>query len=412
MLSRFFISILLLASFNQIVISQTLTSNPYSYFGIGFLEKNGYCENQGMGSAGIALPSDDFLNSTNPASYSAIDSLAFYLYIGLYGKFSKFESGNLKQKTFDSNIKYFSLGFRASKIWGSSIGLAPFSTRGYFVTTNYPVEGELSEFLISSTGSGSISKFYFSNSIRLTKQLSIGANISYLFGSLENLEEITYSDASFNNISNTTSNQFSNFYFDFGMQYKFRIANNNYYAGLTYSPEQRLKASYNKLVMNSSDTLFYKKDGTEDFIIPSSLGFGLGMKIEDKLKILVDLKILNWSESEYSYQAARLSNSWQINTGAEYVHNNKTGGKYWDYIKFRAGFRYEKTNLTIKSESLNEMAITTGLSFPFRSRTTLNIAYEYATIGTNSGSSIKETYNRITIGFALKDRWFQKTKFY
>jgi hypothetical protein len=412
MSSRFFISIFLLCSFNQIVNAQTLTSNPYSYYGIGFLEKNGYCENQGMGSAGIALPSDEYLNSSNPASYSAIDSLAFYLYLGLYGKFSKFEYKDLTQKTFDSNIKYFALGFRASKRWGSSIGLAPFSTRGYFVTTNYPVEGDMSEFMISSTGSGNISKFYFSNSFRITKQVSIGANISYLFGSLKNLEEITYSDTTFNNISNTTSNQFSNIYFDFGLQYKIKIASNNYYAGLTYSPEQSLKTSLNKLIMNSSDTLYYKNEGTENFVLPSSLGFGLGMNYEDKFKLLVDYKIQNWSNSESSYQTARLSNSWQINTGAEYVHNKISGGKYWEYIKLRAGFRFEKTNMTIKSENLNEIAITAGLSFPFRSRTVINIAYEYATIDTKSSNSIVEKYHRITLGFTLKDTWFQKKRFY
>ena len=83
-----------------------------------------------------------------------------------------------------------------------------------------------------------------------------------------------------------------------------------------------------------------------------------------------------------------------------------------NYVNYRAGFRFEKTNLTIRNENLNEIGITVGLGFPLRNRTTISLAYEYAIIDTKIGSSVKEKYNRITLGFALKDKWFQKTKFY
>jgi hypothetical protein len=409
---KHFLIFVLLLLINGKIISQTLTNNPYSYFGLGFIENNGFSESSATGLAGIAMPSAGNLNSLNPASYSAIDSSSFYFYLGFYGKQSTFKSEGLEQKVFDSNIKYLSIGFRVSRRWGSSIGLVPFSSRGYYVTSNYPTEGDLSEYQLQSTGSGSISRFYFGNSYRITKHLSLGANISYLFGMLKNLEQISYNDANFSNVSSVTSNYFRNFYFDFGLQYNFKKAKNSYYSGIIYTPLQKLNTTYDKLVLNSSDTLYYKAKGKSEFQMPGSLGVGLGIDIDEKLKLMLDYKTTQWSESNYSSSNVKLRDSWQINAGANYIHDNKTGRKYWDYVNYRAGLRFEKSYLSIKGKDLNLLAFTAGLGLPIYNRTMINISYEFGNLGTDASGAINETYHKITIGFAFKDKWFQKKKFY
>lgn len=391
--------------------SQTLTSNPYSYFGLGFIDNAGFTESTGSGSAGIAMPSEGVLNPANPASYSSIDSLGFYLYVGVYGKYSKLSSANVSHNTFDSNLKYIAMGFRASKRWGCSIGVAPFSTRGYTVSSIFPTDGDVSEYAITSTGSGSITRAYVANSFKIIKGLSLGVNVSYLFGTLKNKEQVSYSSDVFNDISNSSTNYFKNLYLDFGMQYHFKIKNNSFYTGVTYSPSQNLKTSYDRLVENGTDTLYYLDKGSENFNIPTSIGFGLGMKINDKLKLMADCKIMYWSKSGYSYRKAKLSDSWQLNAGAEYINNNKTGRKYWDYVSYRAGFRYEKTYLSISKKDLHDMAFTIGLGFPVK-RTTINVSYEFGLINTQAKASIQENYHRLCLGFALRDWWFQKRKFY
>jgi len=406
-----YLVLLVLINLNISLFSQTLTSNPYSYFGLGFIENTGFAENIASGSSGIAMPSEGFLNPLNPASYSAIDSLGFYLDLGLYGKQSQLQSGGIKHNIFDSNIKYLTIGFKAAKRWGTSIGITPFSSRGYLVTSTYPTEGDLSDYILTSTGSGSISRFYIGNSFLLTKNISLGANVSYLFGMLKNEESVFYSDATFNGIVNTSTNYFNNFYFDFGLQYNIKIAKNSYYFGITYNPSQNLKADYERLLTNGSDTLYYKSKGSKDFVLPSSIGLGLGLKINDKLKLMADYKTMFWSESDYSYNSVKLNNSFQLNAGAEYIHDNKTGRSFWDYVNYRAGFRFEKTYLTIGDNNLDEMAFTIGLGLPIK-RTTVNVSYEYGIIGTISNSGIRENYHRINLGFSLKDWWFQKKKFY
>ena len=391
------------------VNSQSLTSSPYSYFGLGMIENKGFCETLATGSAGIAMPSIRYLNSTNPASYNGIDSSAFLFYLGLYGKFSEFESQGIKQNNFESNIRYIAFGFRVSKRWGSSFGLLPFSSRGYYITSTYPAEGDLGEYRLISTGSGNLNRFYYANSFALTKQLSIGANVSYLFGSLKNDEAMSYSDASFNSISIETTDYFRNLFLDFGLQYKFHIGLNDFYTGLTFNHLQKLNTNGEKLAINGSDTIAFKSVTRNNFTLPPSIGIGFGANCFSKqLKLMLDYKFMQWSKSDF--ESAKFEDSWQINTGAEF--NSKNNRNYLNYINYQVGFRYEKSYLSIKGNRINEIAFTAGLGLPSKyDRTRINIAYEYAITGTTSDGLVRERYHKITLGLVLADKWFQRQKF-
>jgi hypothetical protein len=317
------------------------------------------------------------------------------------------------RETFESNIKYIAIGFRNSKYWGAGVGLVPFSSRGYTVSADYPAVGDLNEYRLISSGSGNINRLYFANSFKITNQLSVGATVSYLFGLLQNDEEINYSVEAYTDVVNSTSNYFYIFYVDFGLQYKFVIGPNEYFTGLTYNPLQKLKTSYERLVLDNTDTLTYETIGTEDFSIPASIGIGAGVNFKKQLKLMVDYKYAFWSQSDYHYKSIKLNDSWQINTGLEYYRGFLYGRNYWDYVYYRLGFRYEKSYLAINQHNINEMAITAGIGIPSKKdRTTLNISYEFAIRGTLADGLIRENFNRITLGIALKDKWFQKRKFY
>ena len=393
--------------------SQTLTSNPYSYFGLGIIQNKGFSENAALGSSGIAMPSINNLNSTNPASYVGIDSSSFIFSFGLYGKNSAFETRDNKQSTFDGGLNYIALGFKISRYWAASFGLTPFSSRGYYISSKYPTEGDLSEYQLISTGSGNLSNFYFSNSFKIVKNLSLGANISYLFGSLQNVEQMVYSDPNFKDVEINTTNYFRNFFFDFGLQYKFKVGKNEFYTGLTYNPRQNLNTSYKKIAINGTDTLANIDQGNGNFTIPASVGIGFGANLLDKqLKFMADYKATQWSKSDYHYTVAMLKDSWQINTGVEFVRENKHSNNYWDYVNFRVGYRYENSYLSINTHNLNENAVSLGFGFPLKyNRSKINLSYEYAVMGTTDANLIQERYSRIIIGFTLYDKWFQRLRY-
>ena len=70
--------------------------SPYSVYGIGDLHGSGTSFNASMGGVGIATRNRRFVNTMNPASATARDSLSFMADFGLSGKTSLFTEGDLK----------------------------------------------------------------------------------------------------------------------------------------------------------------------------------------------------------------------------------------------------------------------------------------------------------------------------
>ena len=64
-----YIGIVLLSFSGMALHAQNSTTSPYSGFGIGELEMSSGGRNAAMGQTGIALRSNLFLNTANPASF-------------------------------------------------------------------------------------------------------------------------------------------------------------------------------------------------------------------------------------------------------------------------------------------------------------------------------------------------------
>src|SRR4030042_310351 len=158
------------------------TSSPYSIFGAGQVENSGFGVGKAMGSTGIALKSFNSLNNINPASYGGIDSLSFLFEVGMFAGYTRSESRKEIQHQFDGNMRYLALGCRVTRWWASSLGIVPFSSGGYRVTSKGNMEGELTPYTKTYTGEGGLNQFYFSNAFSPIKSLSLGVNASYVFG--------------------------------------------------------------------------------------------------------------------------------------------------------------------------------------------------------------------------------------
>ena len=57
--------------------AQNEISNPYSGFGIGLINSHSNAILDGMGGTSYAMQNPYYINSRNPASYAAFDSLSF-----------------------------------------------------------------------------------------------------------------------------------------------------------------------------------------------------------------------------------------------------------------------------------------------------------------------------------------------
>lgn len=454
------------------------TSSPYSRYGVGDLVGKGFAQGFALGGSHVALQNDTtelfFINSGNPASYANLRLTAAEL--GLNYSAVQLNSSSTKQLVHNASLAYVALSFPIKRWWGSSIGLLPYSSVGYSISDKDTLSsaGEL-EYLYE--GSGGTNQLYFGNSFKplyglpnafrnskkyerlikekkyeeirrimhckkLAQGLSLGVNISYLFGDVQNSKRSIFQPTMVAmNTSSKTSTRISDIYFDYGMQYSFTVdslkgrdlkENVKFMLGATFSAQTDIKAkvdtlSYSYYYGSSGeeilrDTIKLTNDNKGRVRFPLSFGFGMGFKKGDKWLVTTDVGIQNWS----SYQAFNISqglkNSMRISAGVQYIPNSRqTVSKnvlngYAKRINYRAGLRFAKTALELKNTQLNEYAVSLGVGLPvgrsyiLQNFSMINIGVELGQRGTTSNGLIRESFLKASVGFTINDRWFVKPK--
>ena len=396
------------------VTSQNSTSSPYSVYGFGVLESTTNTINSGMGGSGVALPSQGYLNYQNPASLSALDSLSFYFNIQAKGIINTYSMSAKEQTNFDSNIDAFSFGFRVAPFWGMSFGLYPFSSVGYSIEQENDILGSSMTYPIILEGSGGLSRISLSNGIRLSKNLSIGLDASFIWGSTDLTETADYSSLGQSNIINTRKWYFNNLFLKYGLQYQGRLKHGTLYAGASWQPETNIYATFNQTIENESETTYYEEDASaDDVVLPNIYSFGLARTWDKGWTVSADYSFSQWSIlNQYSTLKGSFSDSYTVNAGFAYSHP-KNKSKFINQIQWRAGMFYSDGYLKVKGQQIDEKGVTAGLSLPInRTGNILHLSYAYSLKGTSQSGLIREQYHTIKLGFSMTERWFSKNKFY
>ena len=107
--------------------TQSGTISPYSQYGLGVLGDQSQGFNRGMNGTGIGMRQGTLVNTLNPASYSAVDSLSMLFDVGLSGQFTNFKEKKVSVNTRSANIDYAVGLFRMRKNLGvpREVGDAP-----------------------------------------------------------------------------------------------------------------------------------------------------------------------------------------------------------------------------------------------------------------------------------------------
>ena len=245
--------------------AQNNSSSPYSRFGIGDLQSSSFAESDGMASSGMAHHEPFNINFSNPASYSSLKLTTFEF--GVSSNFTKFSETGLPTNTTNvSNISYIFLGFPVvANKWGASFGLLPYSNVGYKISdAGLSNNGDSTNFLY--TGSGGINQIYLGNAFNIIKNLSIGLNISYLFGSIEKQNTVEFpslSSATDTRITNTI--HVSDLSYRLGLIYT--IDSIMVDSAILYRPKHKLSVVSNNdealVIANYKDTIKIKNKQTQ-----------------------------------------------------------------------------------------------------------------------------------------------------
>ena len=394
------------------ICAQNATITPYSRYGYGILSDNASAAQQGMGGVGYAMNSGRQINAMNPASYARMDSLTFLFDMGatMTNLWTSEDNaaGHSFEKHTGAGLSNITLQFPVSKRLGISAGLLPFGSVGYAFGNT------INNGAASRQGSGSINQVYAGAGYRVFRDLTVGVNVAYLFGSTIN---DTYA---YGNSGSTSLYEreiaVRDYRFTFGLQYTYNLnRDNSFTLGLVYSPAKKLLGHTNIYTMdvnNESGTTTADHAPTDDFYsLPHSFGAGIAWNWRQRLLVELDATLQKWADCKYDGEEGALNDRKKLALGVQYQPALR--GSYFRRVQYRFGASYEDSYLKIGSNSLREWGVNCGFGMPVPGfKTVVNFSFGYLRRQAHPAALIKEDYFNITLGVNFNEMWFRKAKIY
>ncbi len=404
--------------------AQVRIASPYSRYGLGDLSDVNNAWNLSMGQSSYALRNPLHINFGNPASYTAFDSLSFLFEGGFSTEFVNLTSNLESTSRNYASVGYLNIGFPVTRWWKTQIGLLPFSDVGYNVGTIETKE-VVGDIIHTYTGDGGINRFMWGNGFKIFKNLSIGFNVSYMFGNIDIASNVVYPDSLYYaNLKVENFITMSDIYLDYGIQYYGKFKNGlEFTAGAIFAANAKMSSRADYLARTfflSTTNVEYIKDTVAmgnkykgDILIPMIAGGGFSIGKPDKWIATIDGKWQNWSKFTAFGMSDSLVDSYRICGGAEFIPDIGNYNSYFKRIRYRVGFQYQGTYLSLRGKQLNEFSGSLGFGLPLRgTRTMLNLGAQIGTRGTTAENLIRETYFKFILGFSIHEKWFVKKKYY
>lgn len=400
--------------------AQNGTLSPYSRFGYGLLRDNATSAQRAMGGIGYAMNSGRQINVMNPASYARVDSLTFLFDMGVDLTNVWMEEGSGANRVRESHIggglDYITMQFPLGRYMGASVGLLPYSSVGYAFGNDIHNGAE------SREGGGSFNMLYLGVAGRLWRGLSIGANISYMFGTLYN-DDYAYTSTGGTSLFERQL-EVRDYHLQFGIQYSHRLTPISVLtAGLTYSPAKKLLGHhrtylYDPTPENAEPIEVDHGRLGDKYSLAESWGAGLNFQWRAQLMVEADFTYQPWSKARFpgvneSGVAGDhgLSDRYKIAVGGHFIPAPR--GSYFKRVAYRAGAFWNRDYLRVQGNNVREYGVSVGAGLPVPGfKTIINVGFEWTHRQAYPASLVKENYLYVTLGINFNESWFRQSKIY
>ena len=410
--------------FSTISFAQTTNSSPYSLFGIGDQVNLKTVEEIAMGQMGGALNSEYQLSFTNPASYGSL-SWTTYVFSG-GNKTTIVNDGDQTQTSSAAALTYIALGIPIRDNQGLVMGLQLNTAVGYgLVDQRFDDNGNLVE-LDRYFGNGGTNRVFVGYGYQFPFDLSLGAEVAYVFGSIDN------------NVINRRS----------GVQLATQHISDSYVKGTSlkvgahFAPNitDRIKLKVgvsgeleSELSEDGDETIFSLINVDDGVLRPVDTLSSNPFKatITSPLKTTISAGIGEDNKwfvgAEYSFQNAlnfsggiyddidfyRYDSYSNISVGGYYLPKVNSISNYFNRVTYRAGFHYQKTGLVVNDTEINEYGMSFGVSLPIGLKlSNVNLGFELGKRGTTDNNLIEENFYNFRMSLSLNDKWFRKQKIF
>jgi hypothetical protein len=423
--------------------AQSITAEPASFYGLGEMSSKGHGILDALGRNSINVIDSSILNHYNPASYNRLSKGATLYTVSIHSRQSWYSNADASQYAATPMVEQFTLGFKIRKQMGMSFGLRPFSARGYQISEKQFTGLDTIEYAYN--GKGAIQDLYFGYSFGLIEnsksKLAIGANASYLFGTLinERSSVLTTGATSAGGIERN-SLVMRSFYTELGSYYSQQLGKNHTLAlSAVFQPQLNLAGTYQRElyssatvgVPNSYDTILYSSTAFSAQL-GQSIQYGLSYQVKlpkykrqtrelhPQLLVLASYSTfgaLNQKQdlltgfNQKDYQ--RLSFGVQFQPEIKVVENMATL-KAFEKVTYRLGYYQQTLPYTNGNLQYQEQGLTFGLGLPLLAQISLSSINFGFTIGqrTIPTDSWKEQFiaARVSIIMAPSnfEKWFRK----
>ena len=267
----------------------------------------------------------------------------------------------------------------------------------------------------SRSGSGGLLQIYLGAGYEPLKNLSLGFNVSYLFGSTTNT---TYVGSS----SVTTYQRkmdVRDWNITVGAQYGLNLsARDRVVLGLSYTPKKTFHGHVLGTVIDSqdskADTVGYNslKDRYEQ---PNTFGAGISYNHDNRWLAEVDFTYQKWGDAKYQplvgFEAPnfKFDNRWKASVGLQFSPNRR--GSYLGAMAFRVGGFYNHDYLNVAGNNVRDYGATFGVGLPVpNGKTTINLGFEWRHRTSSPTVMIEEDCLNITLSVNFNEMWFWKNK--
>lgn len=391
--------------------SFTQNYSLYSRFGLGSIENSQSIRSAGLGGFGTSDLVQDYVSTSNPASWSSLTSTRFQFGTVLIGNSS--EDASLSTYAAQAYFSGFSFGFPVSGKHGIgvSLGLLPFSSVNYDMKLTGSDSRIGSDYLQEAKGEGGLAKLYIGSSWKPFSDFRIGAALNYYFGKISYHNTVTFNDGTSLKTDFNKSYRMKGVGFDAGL---ITPELSGFLGVEDIIPGIRLGVAMNYFNEFTSDSLFAGGNnividtlnyGAGSAKVPLKLSLGASLQLNRFMKVHFDVMTQSWS----SYEVNGLKDPYMQDMtrfGAGFEYREKDRDRNFDSYIYRGSVFYEKTPIVINGQSITEIGASVGISFSLSPESYFDLGLQYIHKGTTESGLVKENIFRLHAGMSLGEIWF------
>ncbi len=406
--------------------------SPFTTFGIGEPYGNALVNNQGMAGVGVSQPQFWYLNNQNPA-------LLVYNGLTVFQAGMLVESRNIRQdtvteKSVGGNMNYLVTAFPIKPTrWTTSVGLMPYTTVKYSIQYVDQVQNSAGEVDVTEEGSGGLTQLYWSNGVRLTRNIAVGLKAAYIFSSVINTYQNKLKDAEQPAIYYAAIQERSyvkDFKFSAGISYSkdslFSQKRYRFSVGAVYDLAADLNTRQRHISYRTLSGMVEDDPNPDTLIssrgsiyIPGAITAGVSLSRGTKWTLGTEFSYQDWTAfKSVNVDDEGLGKSWRAAVGWE-ITPDAISEKYLKRLTYRVGLSYDRTPFLVDRnpdlditdfQAVNDLGINFGFSLP-AGRSSLDFAFKYGRRGNRTETIIQEDYFKVYFGVTFNDQWFIKRKF-